>query len=137
MKQYYLVAPNGEIKQTMTCDPELVHLLEVNGCVAHEGFADPETQYVKNGEIVSKGEQPDDNHRFDFDLEEWVDYRTDEDLSYGVRMQRNAILLNTDWTQLPNAQVDSESWEVFRQALRDITEQPGFPRNVIWPKPPN
>lgn len=39
----------------------------------------------------------------------------------------------SDWTQLANAPVDKTAWAVYRQALRDITEQ-ADPFNITWPK---
>lgn len=53
-----------------------------------------------------------------------------------VRQQRNALLVACDWTQLPDAPVDQTAWAAYRQALRDVTDQEGFPANVIWPVPP-
>jgi hypothetical protein len=53
-----------------------------------------------------------------------------------ARAERNRLLAASDWTQLPDAPVDQASWATYRQALRDITAQQGFPENVIWPTPP-
>lgn len=54
-----------------------------------------------------------------------------------VRSQRNLLLSSTDWTQLPDVPVTTkEAWEVYRQALRDISLQEGFPNNVVWPTEP-
>lgn len=53
-----------------------------------------------------------------------------------VRQQRNQYLAECDWTQLPDAPVDSSSWAIYRQALRDMSLQNGFPYNVIWPIKP-
>lgn len=53
-----------------------------------------------------------------------------------ARDRRNSLLVSCDWTQLPDAPVDQTAWAVYRQALRDITDQPGFPANVNWPEPP-
>ena len=53
-----------------------------------------------------------------------------------LRALRNAKLSQSDWTQLPNSPVDKAVWEVYRQALRDIPTQSGFPDNVIWPTQP-
>jgi hypothetical protein len=53
-----------------------------------------------------------------------------------VRQQRNQLLNNCDWTQLVDAPVDASPWATYRQALRDITDQPGFPWNVEWPAVP-
>jgi hypothetical protein len=56
--------------------------------------------------------------------------------SLEVRQQRNQLLSDCDWTQLPDAPVETTSWVTYRQALRDITVQAGFPHNVIWPEEP-
>lgn len=53
-----------------------------------------------------------------------------------VRADRNARLAACDWTQLSDAPVDDLTWAVYRQALRDITSQPGFPWDITWPVEP-
>ena len=54
-----------------------------------------------------------------------------------IRAQRNALLSACDWTQLADAPVDDLAWAVYRQALRDMPDQPGFPANVVWPVAPS
>ncbi len=53
-----------------------------------------------------------------------------------VRKQRNDLIAACDWTQLPDSPVDKAEWATYRQALRDITKQPGFPLAVDWPTQP-
>ena len=53
-----------------------------------------------------------------------------------VRKQRDALLAQSDWTQLPDAQVDKAAWASYRQALRDVPAQAGFPFDVVWPVKP-
>lgn len=56
-----------------------------------------------------------------------------------IRTKRNRLLYESDWTQLPNGPLSSElqtAWATYRQALRDITAQPGFPTDVVWPTSP-
>ncbi len=54
-----------------------------------------------------------------------------------VREARNGVLRTTDWTQsLDVPQATREKWAPYRQALRDIPQQAGFPENVEWPLPP-
>lgn len=53
-----------------------------------------------------------------------------------VRVDRTLRLQATDWTQLADAPVDREAWANYRQALRDIPDQQGFPWNVQWPSQP-
>ena len=54
-----------------------------------------------------------------------------------VRNKRSALLLQSDWTQVLDAPVDRQAWSTYRQALRDITNQPGFPLEVTWPQQPS
>ena len=64
---------------------------------------------------------------------------SDEFLAKLARGQRDVLLTASDWTQQPDVQhpVDvAAAWRTYRQALRDITSQPGFPQNVIWPVVP-
>lgn len=54
-----------------------------------------------------------------------------------VRTQRNQKLVASDWTQgrdIPESV--SSVWAAYRQALRDITTQAGFPDQVVWPEQP-
>lgn len=53
-----------------------------------------------------------------------------------VREQRNIKLSASDWTQVADAPVNSLAWANYRQALRDLPGQPGFPWDVIWPSEP-
>ncbi len=52
-----------------------------------------------------------------------------------VRNQRNRLLSDTDWMALSDNTMTPE-WASYRQALRDITEQAGFPYSVVWPAKP-
>jgi len=52
------------------------------------------------------------------------------------RTERNAKLTESDWTQVADAPVDKTAWATYRQALRDIPEQAGFPETVVWPEKP-
>lgn len=60
----------------------------------------------------------------------------DEEQAKAVRADRNQRLADCDWTQLGDAPVDSAVWATYRQALRDITTQAGFPWDVVWPEVP-
>lgn len=50
-----------------------------------------------------------------------------------LRAKRDALLAESDWTQLPDAPVDAEAWAVYRQALRDLPENTADPAEVVWP----
>jgi hypothetical protein len=53
-----------------------------------------------------------------------------------VRAERNQKISDSDWTQLPDSPVNKQAWSTYRQALRDVPSQSGFPWNVTWPKSP-
>lgn len=55
-----------------------------------------------------------------------------------MRTERSRRLRATDWTQMPDAPLTAAeklAHQVYRQALRDLPGQPGFP-NVPWPQLP-
>lgn len=60
----------------------------------------------------------------------------DAEQAKSVREQRNKLLADTDWTQVSDAPVDKAAWATYRQALRDVSAQDGFPWNVTWPVQP-
>lgn len=66
---------------------------------------------------------------------EQITERTDAEAA-SIRQERNQRLADCDWTQLPDAPVDASAWAAYRQDLRDVTSQPGFPWNIIWPMSP-
>jgi hypothetical protein len=60
----------------------------------------------------------------------------DAEAAKGIRAERNRLLSESDWTQVDDAPVDKAAWATYRQALRDITSQEGFPHSVVWPTKP-
>ena len=54
-----------------------------------------------------------------------------------ARAERNRLLMLSDWTQMPDVPLATkQAWADYRQALRDITGQPGYPLEITWPTPP-
>ena len=60
----------------------------------------------------------------------------DAEQAAAVRADRTKRLADSDWTQLSDAPVTSTAWATYRQALRDITSQAGFPWTITWPDAP-
>lgn len=65
----------------------------------------------------------------------------DKQLASIIRLQRNNLLLESDFVMLyDNLNSMSEEvktqWIDYRQALRDLTLQEGFPNEIIWPEKP-
>lgn len=52
-----------------------------------------------------------------------------------VRGKRDDLIAKTDWMALSDVTMSAE-WQAYRQALRDIPEQEGFPYTVDWPTKP-
>ena len=50
-----------------------------------------------------------------------------------VRQSRDDKLKESDWTQVADAPVDKAVWATYRQALRDVPLQTGFPWTIDWP----
>lgn len=70
--------------------------------------------------------------------EQEAEYKAQKDAEQAknVRVDRNKRIAECDWTQLPDVPVDKAVWATYRQALRDITKQAGFPWEVTWPTIP-
>jgi len=60
----------------------------------------------------------------------------DADQAKSVRSTRNDKLKECDWTQITDATVDKVLWATYRQELRDISSQVGFPWTITWPTQP-
>lgn len=57
-----------------------------------------------------------------------------------LRLQRNQLLQQSDWTRLDDTsltETQREAWRDYRQALRDVTKGLEDPANVQWPQVPN
>lgn len=62
-----------------------------------------------------------------------------EALATSVRQQRNTLLAESDWTQLADSPLDADgklAWALYRESLRMIPQQEGFPEAVNWPPKP-
>ncbi len=99
---------------------------------------DGNAQYVSLGRVALLPERPALGAKWaswDWNVGTWV---VDvAQASADVRAERDALLSGTDWTQgrdIPESL--AVRWAPYRQALRDIPGQPGFPLDVVWPTAP-
>ena len=53
-----------------------------------------------------------------------------------IRQIRGVKLKECDWTQLADSPVNKETWATYRQSLRDVPSQEGFPWTITWPDAP-
>ena len=65
--------------------------------------------------------------------------KSDEEYAKEAREYRNQLLADTDYLVVPDYPISEQKREeikAYRQLLRDISKQPGFPRNIEWPVKP-
>lgn len=56
-----------------------------------------------------------------------------------IRAQHDRLLTACDWTQGSDSPFDATAkaqWAIYRQALRNVPQQSGFPQTIMWPTPP-
>jgi hypothetical protein len=127
-------ANTGEIKNSGTCIDIEIQLVP-SDCLIAEIKSNPLTQYIKNGFVKDIPVKPNFECDFDFLTESWAPSYDRQDQA--IKSQRNLLLTSSDWTQLPDVPLATkDAWTTYRQALRDITAQSGYPFNVVWPTPP-
>ena len=79
---------------------------------------------VQNGQVILKSEADQQAYQ-------------DKILARGARGERDKLLAETDWRDLPSYPgTNQDAWRTYRQALRDLPSQAGFPNNVTWPAKP-
>jgi len=101
------------------------------------GNYDDSIYYIQNNNAIKLPIKPNEYSFFN-----WLTHQWDIDLKNANAIlinKRDRLLYASDWTQIPNNPLTAEqqqAWAVYRQELRDITSQSGYPFNVIWPTPP-
>jgi len=90
---------------------------------------------VTGGLITSTFPPANTGYVFDYVAQQWILDTTAQDSA--ARAKRNRLLTESDWTQMPDVMLDNKTaWAVYRQELRDITTQAGYPTEITWPTPP-
>ncbi len=90
---------------------------------------------TENGDIPFTNEE---ELEWDLREEEWAANASNREGDV-VRAERNRLLAESDWTQLADVVLTDEAklaWATYRQELRDITAQEGFPFDVTYPTKP-
>jgi len=91
---------------------------------------------ASEGQAVERDEKPTDQGDGTYAWGWTVKDKSVAQLTEGVRDKRNDLLTASDWTQVADAPVDQTAWATYRKALRDITDQEGFPDTLVWPVEP-
>jgi hypothetical protein len=91
---------------------------------------------VSTGEIVQIPYTTEEQAEYDTKKAAW-DAGANDRKAVEVRAERNIKLAATDWTQTADApQTLKDSYAPYRQALRDVPLQSGFPWTITWPVEP-
>lgn len=155
MKNYIVYDPEtGEIEISGTCSPEQLDGPVENGNRRMEGLASSATHFVSDGVLVAytaqqaatKADRPSHRHKWDNKTFSWADplpLAQSQDVRIMVeRDRRNDLLAKSDWTDTLSAkgrlgEALYNAWQDYRQALRDLPNQAGFPNQITWPEPPS
>ena len=100
----------------------------------------PETLNLLPNEILSPRHDGDLGWTLN-EINEWINPNTlSIDESLRKRQQRNGLLEMSDQymiSDFPISESVKDQWRTYRQNLRDVPNQVGFPNEVIWPIKPS
>ena len=118
----------GDILRILSAPVEILmmNLASTEGYV--EGRGDSATQMVVDGQLVSKPASV-------------LAAADAAKVLSNALTQRQSLLIASDWTDTLSArdrlgEALYQQWQTYRQALRDVTSQPGFPADIVWPTAP-
>lgn len=123
-----IIGSSNNPDQTLDISEDLIESTENDDLFSH---------YVENGFIKKIPPNPYKFGVFDYINKIWV--IDTESILNEVLNKRNQLLTETDWMiyrAFETGTIVPQAWLDYRQALRDITQQSGYPENVIWPTPP-
>ena len=100
---------------------------------------EPKAQFVVVNNVITEWLSTDIPQPTDAEIEGEVERLIAEQPAKEIRQQRDRLLTNTDWVVVKYKELGKAvpaAWKSYRQALRDIPTQEGFPNNVIFPEKP-
>jgi hypothetical protein len=109
----------------------------VSGYLIVEQQVDNTKFKVENNQLVALSAKPGFYYYYNYTTDQWVYDETSN--ASAVIAQRDQLLYASDWTQIPNNPLTpalQDEWAVYRQALRDVPSQQGYPATVNWPTAP-
>jgi Phage tail assembly chaperone protein len=139
MKNYIIYNDLGQILRIGAClDGDFFYQTGQDEYIL-EGVADYNTQYIKNKEITNLPIKPEGEYYFDYTTEQWVFNR--EKAEKDTKQKRDKLLaegpdrISPMWWSSMTPE-EQQAWTEYRQALLDITEQPNYPQEIVWPTKP-
>lgn len=112
----------GQILRTGSCPPDQFAIQAQSNEIV-EGIY-PDNEYYWDNGFQPMPTKPEGFYEFDYTTKQWV-LSKDQTINSNKGI-RNSLLLQSDWTQLPDVDLttaEKDRWKVYRQALRDMTEQ--------------
>ena len=137
MPNYLLFNESGEIISYISCDEEDIINQGKSYIETSISKEDIRNFYVQNEELIKKPENPYDYGIFNYFTKTWEFDSTTACLE--IDLHRKQLLQESDWTDTVSAQTrltNYAEWQTYRQALRDIPSQTGYPTDIVWPTPP-
>lgn len=142
----------GEIDYLGSSDTDVLPFDIPDGYASMEGYGVNQANFVANSAIqqytiaqqVTKANKPIYKCVWSNETFTWNDIRTPEqqnsDAEGAAISTRDMLLSQSDWVVVRAVDQGTPiptDWQTYRQALRDITNQSGYPTNVVWPVAPN
>ena len=137
MPNYLLFNESGEIISYISCDEEDIINQRKSYIEASISKEDVRNFYIQNEELIKKPENPYTYGIFNYFTKTWEFDSITARLE--IDIHRKQLLQESDWTDTVSAQTrltNYAEWQTYRQALRDIPTQKGYPTDIVWPTPP-
>lgn len=131
IQPHYVIEPleDGKVRVNLYANQQEI--------VTEEG-----SKYVYDNYVVETIDRPQLSAYISGSLDAWIASAAEkeyEEVAAEARKARNALIAETDYlleADYPISEEDKAKWTTYRQALRDVPEQSGFPYEIIWPVKP-
>ena len=131
MKTNYSELPNRVVVERIGASAVIYLSENIETIKVEDGVS-----YLADTYAISTANTHDLETRIEQNFDAWLAKAKQEEydrLASEVRAKRNRLLAETDYLFLAD-QVQSDEIKAYRQALRDLTKQEGFPYEVRWPE---
>lgn len=132
IKQVQSASDTNVLELAKTFIPENMNYIETNST-----NYSPDMYYVdlETKTIQEKGNPTSEFHTWDWSTKQWI--LDPENAARLIRQKRYELLQQSDWSQgLDVPENLRTAWAEYRNALRNIPQQEGFPEQVTWPTKP-
>lgn len=136
MKTFTIIDPaTGQVQYTGQCADADFDLQRRPFALLVEGHYPRDRFYWDGQQMVTFPPRPSSLHVWNFSAKRWE--RSAELADQLARKRQRQLLAASNETQLMDVPAATrDSWKVYRQQLRDVPAQPGYPFSITWPEPP-